>query len=95
MKDGLRQELSARACEILLNLPEYSRAATVMAYIPLPDELDISPAIHAAWEQGKVVVMPRIAWELHELQPIVTHNLDDDLMASRHGLREPAGREEP
>ncbi len=94
MKDGLREELSARACEILLSLPEYCRADTVMAYIPLPDELDISPAIHAAWGQGKVVVMPRIIWERHELRPIVTHNLDDDLMASRHGLREPAGSQE-
>ncbi len=75
MEDGLRQELSARACEVLLSLPEFRRAATVMAYIPLPDELDISPAIRAAWGQGKVVVMPRIIWEQHELRPIVTHNL--------------------
>ncbi|MCK4851114.1 MAG: 5-formyltetrahydrofolate cyclo-ligase [Phycisphaerae bacterium] len=94
MKDGLRQELSARACEVLLSLPEFRRAATVMAYIPLPDELDISPALQAAWEQGKVVVMPRIIWEEHELRPIVTHNLEEDLTASRHGLREPAGSEE-
>ena len=94
MKDGLRQELSARACEVLLSLPEFRQAATVMAYIPLPDELDISPAIRAAWGQGKVVVMPRIIWEQHELRPIVTHNLEEDLMASRHGLREPAGSEE-
>ncbi len=94
MKDGLRQELSTRACEVLLSLPEFGRASTVMAYIPLPDELDISPVIHAAWEQGKVVVTPRIIWERHELRPIVTHNLDGDLTASRHGLREPAGSEE-
>ena len=94
MRDGLRQELSARACEVLLSLPEYRRAATVMAYIPLPDELDISPATRAAWGQGKVVVMPRIIWAQHELRPIVTHNLEEDLMASRHGLREPAGSEE-
>ena len=38
--------------------------------------------------------MPRIIWDRHELRPIVTHNLDEDLMASRHGLREPAGTEE-
>ena len=65
-----------------------------MAYIPLPDELDISPIIHQAWQQSKAVAMPRIIWESHELRPIVTVNLESDLMASRHGLREPAGNEE-
>ena len=94
MRDGLRQELSARACQSLLSLPQFRQAATVMAYIPLPDELDISPAIHAAWAQGKTVVMPRIIWDQHELKPIVTHDLAENLMAGRHGLREPAGSEE-
>ena len=94
MKDGLRQELSERACQLLVNLLEYQQAKTVMAYIPLPDELDIEPALREAWHNGKIVVMPRIIWERHELKPIVTHNLDSDLTAGRHGLREPAGRQE-
>lgn len=94
MKDGLRQELSERACKSLLGLEEYRRAKTVMAYIPLPDELDVSLVLRSAWAEGKVVAAPRIVWEKHELKPIVTHNLDDDLTAGRHGLREPAGTKE-
>ena len=94
MSDGVRQEHSVRACELLLGLEQFGRAATVMAYIPLPDELDIGPVLQAAWAQGKVVVMPRIIWAKHELRPIVTHNLDGDMMAGRHGLSEPAGSEE-
>jgi len=94
MKDGLRQKLSKQACKLLLGLKEYGQAKTVMAYIPLPDELDVGPVFYSAWEQGKVVVTPKIIWERHELKPIVTHNLDEDLTASRHGLREPAGTQE-
>ena len=94
MNNGLRQELSGQACELLLSLAEYAKAETIMAYIPLPDELDIEPALNTAWGNGKTVVMPRIIWEEHELKPIVTHNLDSDLMAGRHGLREPAGDQE-
>ena len=94
MKDGVREELSEQACELLLGLGEYVQARIVMAYIPLPDELDIEPMLRSAWQDGKTVAMPRIIWEKHELKPIVTHNLDSDLMAGRHGLREPAGTEE-
>ena len=94
MKDGVREELSERACELLLSLPEYGQAKILMAYIPLPDELDIGSVLRSAWQDGKTVAMPRIIWEKHELKPIVTHNLDGDLMAGRHGLREPAGRQE-
>lgn len=94
MEDGQRQRLSSLACEVLLGLEEYRQAETVMAYIPLPDELDIEPALESAWGQGKVVVMPRIVWERHELRPIVTGNLDDDLRPSRHELKEPAGAKE-
>ena len=94
MKDGVRQELSARACRLLLGLEEYGRAKTVMAYIPLPDELDIAAVLNSAWNNGKVVVTPRIIWERHKLIPIVTHNLDSDLTRGRHGLLEPAGTEE-
>ena len=94
MADGQRQRLSSLACKVLLELAEYRRAETVMAYIPLAEELDIEPVIEAAWGAGKVVAMPRIIWERHELRPIVTHNLVDDVMPSRHGLREPAGDEE-
>ena len=94
MEDGLREEFSQRACKLLLALPEYVQAKTVMAYIPLPDELDIAPALRSAWSNGKTVAMPRIIWGKHELKPIVTDNLDSDLTAGRHGLREPAGTEE-
>ncbi|NIA06942.1 MAG: 5-formyltetrahydrofolate cyclo-ligase [Actinobacteria bacterium] len=94
MKDGLRQELSERACKLLLDLPEYGRAKILMAYIPLPDELNIEPVLRSAWQDSKIVAMPKIVWEKHELKPIVTHNLDSDLIAGRHGLREPAGRQE-
>ena len=94
MKDGIRQELSEQACKLLMELEYYQRAKTVMAYIPLPDELNIVPALRAAWQNGKTIVMPRIIWEKHELKPIVTHNLDSDLIAGRHGLREPAGEQE-
>ena len=94
MQDGLRQELSERACELLLGLVEYQQAKTVMAYIPLADELDIGPILEAAWKHKKVVATPRIVWERHELKPIVTYNLDDDLTVGRHGLREPAGTKE-
>lgn len=65
-----------------------------MAYIPLPDELDVGPLLGRAWAEGKVVTTPRIVWGRHQLRPIVTRNFQDDVVPTRHGLREPSGTEE-
>ena len=42
-----RREKSQAACERLAQAPEVRDARTILLYAPMPDELDVWPALHA------------------------------------------------
>ena len=54
-----REELSLAACQRVMKHPLWNEAHVILVYAPLPEELDLWPLIHAAWDQGKEVVFPR------------------------------------
>ena len=54
-----RKKLSETAAKNLLGRPEWRTAKTVLAYLPLIDELDLLPALEQAAEAGKTVALPR------------------------------------
>ncbi|MHC4221504.1 MAG: 5-formyltetrahydrofolate cyclo-ligase, partial [Planctomycetota bacterium] len=58
-----RSEKSKKACLNLISTPEFLRASTVMMFLSLPQEVDTSDAILQAWQQGKIVVVPKISWQ--------------------------------
>ena len=50
----------------------------------------------AAWRSGKTVLSPKVVWELRQMVPTEIHSLEEGLVRTRQGLREPAeGRQWP
>jgi len=88
-------ELSLAACESLLALPEYARARSVMLYAPIPGEVDCRPIAVAGWKDGKTVLLPRVTWSPRHMAAVPVHSLDQKLVTTRNGLREPDGEPWP
>ena len=51
---------SRAICEEILHSKRYTSCTTLLAYMPLEDEVDISPVIEEALRVGKKVFLPRI-----------------------------------
>jgi 5-formyltetrahydrofolate cyclo-ligase len=91
-----RAEKSRRACENLIQTPEFQNACTVMMYMPLPHELDISEAILKAWQMEKTVAVPKISWEQRHMIPVEIASLETGFSTEVLGLRNPVnGRPVP
>lgn len=54
------QEMSAAICQRLLSHPRIISANTILAYWPLPDEVDITPLINQLHLQGKRILLPKV-----------------------------------
>lgn len=61
----------------------------ILAYVALPDELDIRPALGALREAGTRIVLPRCLPEQHDLLCIEVHDLEQDLAPGTFGIPEP------
>jgi 5-formyltetrahydrofolate cyclo-ligase len=91
-----RAEKSRRACENLIETPEFQNACTVMMYMSLPHELDICEAILKAWQTGKTVAVPKISWEQRHMIPVEITSLETGFSTEVLGLRNPVnGRPVP
>lgn len=83
---------SVLACERLTNLPVVREANVVMLYMPLPGEVDVTPAIVHCLEMGKRVCVPEVNWEQRDMTPVELTSIDEaSMQETRHGLRVPAG----
>ena len=51
---------SAELCKIILESKDYTRCTTLLAYMPLPDEADITAVIQDALRKGKKVFLPHV-----------------------------------
>jgi len=70
-------------------MPELGSAKIVMAYAPLPDEVDIYPLLGALKREGKTIVFPVLVGEAGRMD---AHSIDDfgnDLKPGRFGLFQP------
>jgi len=82
---------SAGICNEILAEKWFKEAMVVLAYMPLPDEVDVLPVIKAAMADGKKVAVPRV----EELQEMHFYYLDDDVElnaqveAGYYGINEP------
>jgi len=80
---------SARACQLLIQQPEYQRAEIMMVFLSLPGEIDTGALALKAWQDRKRVLAPRVSWEQRRMIPIQIRSLTHDLMLTGMGLREP------
>ncbi len=57
---GLNESDSKKACSLLSDSEIYKKANMILAYMPMPEEVDITPIIKNALILGKYVAVPRI-----------------------------------
>ncbi len=84
-----RSEKSKVACQNLINTEQFQRASVVMLYLSLPHEVDTSPAILCAWQQGKTVAVPKVSWQQRHMIPVEISSLETGISAGVGGLRNP------
>jgi 5-formyltetrahydrofolate cyclo-ligase len=82
-------EKSKRACSNLVSTQQFKDASVIMMYLAIPYETDCSDAILSAWQQGKIVVVPKISWEQKYMIPVRINSLDADFATEVSGLRNP------
>lgn len=110
MKHGVRKDIKARlaamaydeavaksaaACHNLLRQPEFASAKTVLMYLAMPSEVDTAAIALAAWQQDKVVLVPRMSWSHKHMTPVKIDSLDTGLVVGNHGIREPQPGQQP
>ena len=90
MSPAVAHAKSMAACKRLQELEEFERANTVMIYLPMPNEVDVSPLALRGWQEGKIIAAPKVSWDQRHMLPIQIRSLETGLVASRGKVREPA-----
>ncbi|MDO8629476.1 MAG: 5-formyltetrahydrofolate cyclo-ligase, partial [Phycisphaerales bacterium] len=81
--------LSLRACRLLFEQSEYTKAEVVMVFLSLPTEIDTSPIVLHCWQKRKRVLAPKVSWNQRRMLPVEIRSLTDDLVVAGMGIREP------
>jgi 5-formyltetrahydrofolate cyclo-ligase len=89
MTGRARARLSAAVCEEAVLWGPLTRADCVLAYAPMPMEVDIEPLIEALLGCGVTVCVPRVDWEASTIVPVPIRDLIDDLSVIERGVRQP------
>ena len=84
-----RIQKSKKACQNLIATEQFQKASTIMMYLSLPYEADVSEAILCAWQLGKMVVAPKISWQQRHMLPVEINSLDTGFSTKVSGLRNP------
>ena len=80
---------SKQICERIIDSDVFGKASVVMTYLSMPHEVDTTPVILHAWQQGKTVVIPKVSWQHRHMIPVEITSLDTGLKEDQRGLRNP------
>jgi 5-formyltetrahydrofolate cyclo-ligase len=96
MSDADRHAKSIAACSLITSSPEFAAARVIMLYVSIPTEVDTAPLALRAWQAGKTVVVPKVAWDQRRMLPIEISSLTTGMTSTGPGIREPiAGQPMP
>ena len=84
-----RKAKSAAICKNILTSKDYTLTTTLLAYMPLPDEADITPVIQDALAKGKKVFLPRIVPDTSNME-FYRYNAGTNTQKGAFGITEPA-----
>jgi 5-formyltetrahydrofolate cyclo-ligase len=84
-----RHVRSLAAGTLLVQTAEFMHAQVIMVYLNMPQEVDTSPIILRAWQEGKQVVAPKLAWNDHTMLPVEITTLTTHTQTGPAGIREP------
>lgn len=74
-------------CARLFACPQWRQAGTILSFVPLPTEPDISPALDRALAEGKTLAVPRVLGQ-GKMEWVQLDSLDN-LRPAAYGIREP------
>ena len=84
----VKAEDSINAC--LAAMAVFQTAAVILAYLPLPDEVDLRPSMQRWMNEGRQVCVPCVDWETSIMGCSSLASLAEQaLQPDRHGLRVP------
>jgi 5-formyltetrahydrofolate cyclo-ligase len=96
MTDADRHAKSTTLCGLIAATPEFLAARVIMLYLSTPLEVDTAPLALRAWQAGKTVVVPKVAWDQRRMLPVEITSLHDQMTSTGNGIKEPiAGRPMP
>lgn len=88
-----QEEEAILICRRIVDHPSFNQSKTILFYMPFRGEVDVRPAIEAAWKEEKKVVLPRVVlgekrmtlWQIESFH---------DVERGSYGILEPKQREE-
>ena len=90
---GLLAQKSTEICKKILASPQYNSATTIFAYMALPDEVDLTPVILDALQNGKNVAVPKIISQTENIIQFFyldkTKNLTEQTATGTYNILEP------
>lgn len=90
MSEGDRHRDSTNACSRLCSLESFQHARTVMLYMPLAMEVDVTPIALKCFQLGKTVCVPKVDWKRLDMIAVEVNAIDDRVMdIDEHGIRTP------
>lgn len=87
-----RARLSGAACDHALGWEPLHEAACVLAYAPMPSEVNIEPLIESLLARGVTVCIPRVDWDAGSIAPVPITDMRADLDTVERGVRRPRER---
>ena len=87
---GQAAEASQAVCRLILESAAWQEAGQAMLYVPLPDELDVSPLVSNGLELAKKIALPRFSAPKSAYEACVITSLSD-LVPGKFGILEPPG----
>ena len=83
------KEDSARLCQKIISSAQFERAETILAYMALPDEADLTTVIKEALARKKKVYIPRVFTESATME-FFRCTKDTVMQDGAYGIQEPA-----
>lgn len=87
------EELLARsdaACRHLMATEAFRHADSIMLYMPISTEVDVSHIALRCFQENRIVCLPRIDWEHRRMWPVPVRSFDEHaLVDDRYGLKVP------
>ncbi len=80
---------SKDACRKLVATEHFKNASVVMLYLSMPHEVDTTYIILHAWQQEKVVAVPKVSWQQRHMIPVEINSLETGITIEQYGLRNP------
>ena len=87
-----REEMSARARDLLARQRVWQEAERVLFYAPLPDEIDLVPLLWRALSEGKTIGLPRFERETGVYGAARITDFARDCSAGKFGVLEPSAQ---